>query len=454
MATIAPAQSSLRVMPTAAVPDAQLFTQIPSATAGLQLFEQAAKLPLLMEQIKMEKTRQKAEKAKLDLAELTAQQQMKTFEEDQARAKALQEAQLAAEQQRLEILKAQAAASGKTPQQLATEQANAAITQDAMLQAARVGIDPNSYVEAGTGRLDLEGLRADIMAKSGAAPLAAEQVGAAPVPEAIKATDELSGFASRMVNATPRAVAAQRYAADNPQVPLASLPAAEQTRVLAPYLQSAQPKKRDIQFIKDGDKFETTVTESADGLVVYGIDEPRKQSSAPETRATATVKTKLAFIDATIKKIDELDKNLDAYDKAGAFGAYDVQMAQWAQNPEKPVLLRAAASWLGEPITKSLSTDLAAIGAKTMTELAGSAQTAGEAQRLGPYVPAASDPVQGKEALRAKIRAFKKELGISRDSLETQFGLKTKQAATPEATPATAPASKLDDAISAYVNAP
>jgi len=441
-------------MPTAAVPDAQLFTQIPSATAGLQLFEQAAKLPLLMQQIKMEKTRQKAEKAKLDLAEMTAQQQMQTFEEDQARAKALQEAQLATEQQRLEILRAQAAAAGKTPQQLATEQANAAITQDAMLQAARVGIDPNSYVEAGTGRLDLEGLRSDIMAKAGASPLANERVGAAPVPEAVKATDELSGFANRMVNATPRAVAAQRYAADNPQVPLASLPAAEQTRVLAPYLQSAQPKKRDIQFIKDGDKFETTVTESADGLVVYGIDEPRKQSSAPETRATATVKTKLAFMDETTKKIDTLISHLDKYEKDGAFGWFDTLSAKVAQSPETPVPLRAAANLIGNDATKALASELAGIGAKTMTELAGSAQTKGEAERLGPYVPASTDPVLGKSELRRKLEQFKQQLHISASSLETQFGMKTKQSAAPESAPAAAPASKLDDAISAYLNAP
>jgi hypothetical protein len=80
MAIIAPAQSSLRVMPTAAVAQPELFLQQPSPAAGMQLFEQAAKLPLLMEQIKMEKVRQKAEKAKLDLAELQAQYQTENFQ--------------------------------------------------------------------------------------------------------------------------------------------------------------------------------------------------------------------------------------------------------------------------------------------------------------------------------------------------------------------------------------
>lgn len=100
MPVIAPAQTNLRVMPTAAVPDAQLFTQIPSATAGMQLFEQAAKLPLLMEQIKMEKYRQKAEKAKLDFAEQQAKWQSDNFErinQQQQTLAALQQEQLRAD---------------------------------------------------------------------------------------------------------------------------------------------------------------------------------------------------------------------------------------------------------------------------------------------------------------------------------------------------------------------
>lgn len=80
MPAIAPAQSSLRVMPTAPAVQPELFIQQPSAAAGMQMFEQAAKLPLLMEQIKMEKYRQKAEKAKLDLAEMEAQYQTQNFE--------------------------------------------------------------------------------------------------------------------------------------------------------------------------------------------------------------------------------------------------------------------------------------------------------------------------------------------------------------------------------------
>jgi hypothetical protein len=80
MAIIAPAQSSLRVMPTAAVAQPELFLQQPSPAAGMQLFEQAAKLPLLMEQIKMEKVRQKAEKAKLDLAEMETNFRIENFQ--------------------------------------------------------------------------------------------------------------------------------------------------------------------------------------------------------------------------------------------------------------------------------------------------------------------------------------------------------------------------------------
>lgn len=107
MPTIAPAQTNLRVMPTAAVPDAQLFTQVPNPAAGMQMFEQAAKLPLMFEQIKMEKLRMKSEKAKLDLAEAMANKQSETLEQDFQRQRVLADAQLAATQAELAQRQAQ-----------------------------------------------------------------------------------------------------------------------------------------------------------------------------------------------------------------------------------------------------------------------------------------------------------------------------------------------------------
>lgn len=450
MPTIAPSRSSLQVMPGAPNINPALFTQVPDPAAGMQMFEQAAKLPLLMEQIKMEKYKQKAEKAKLDLAELTAQQQMSTLEKDAARQNLLAEAQLT-------IAQETAKRAAVTPQQGALDAANAQATQEAFLMASRFGLDPNNFVEAETGRLDVEGLRTAIAEKS--APLAQESVApTAPVtvPEAVAGPPELASFANRLTRLTPQTVAVQRFQADNPQVPLQAMPAADKAKLLAPYLSSSQPKKRDIQFIKDGDKYETTVTESADGLVVYGIDPERKLSSAPETRATATVKTKLAFLDETDQKIDTLIKHLDQYEKDGAFGWFDTLSAKMAQSPETAVPLRAVANMVGNDATKALASELAGIGAKTMTELAGSAQTKGEAERLGPYVPASTDPVLGKEELRRKLVQFKSQLGFTKDALITQFGMKPKTSApAAEAAPAAkTPTAPLDRAISDYLNAP
>jgi len=450
MPVIAPAQSSLRVMPTAPVVQPELFIQQPNPAAGLQMFEQAAKLPLLMEQIKLEKYRQKAEKAKLDLAELTAQKQLESYDQLALQQKALADAHLALTQSQAQVAAAAAAKAGKTPEQAAMEEANAAATQEAVLQSARLGIDPNNFVEAGTGRLDIEGLRQAVAEKT--APLAQETVTPVAAPAGTD-VPELAAFTNRLVQASPRAVAVSRFTQDNPNTPFTALPVAEQAKVLAPYLAAAAPKKRDIQFIKDGDKYETTVTESADGLVVYGVDAPRVQSSAPETRATATVKTKLAFLDETTKKIDTLIGHLENYEKEGAFGWIDTLLAKKAQSPETAVPLRAFANMVGNDSTKALASELAGIGAKTMTELAGSAQTKGEAERLGPYVPASTDPVLGKAELKRKLEQFKEQLQISRSSLETQFGMKTKQSATaPAATPA--PTAPLDKAISDYLNAP
>jgi len=106
MPVIAPAQSSLRVMPTAPVVQPELFIQQPNPVAGLQMFEQAAKLPLLMEQIKLEKYRQKAEKAKLDLAEQEANWRSQNFEK------------LAQQQQVLADVQLQAAKQGLAAQQI------------------------------------------------------------------------------------------------------------------------------------------------------------------------------------------------------------------------------------------------------------------------------------------------------------------------------------------------
>ncbi len=98
MPVIAPPQSSLRVMPTAPAVDPALFTQVPDPRQGMQMFEQAAKLPLLMEQIKMEKYRQKAEKAKLDLAEQEANWRSQNFaQQQQLLANFAQQQQLLAE---------------------------------------------------------------------------------------------------------------------------------------------------------------------------------------------------------------------------------------------------------------------------------------------------------------------------------------------------------------------
>lgn len=451
MATIAPGQTNLRVMPTAALPDAQLFTQIPSATAGMQLFEQAAKLPLMMEQIKMEKMRQKSEKAKLDLAEMQANYQMQNFDKLAQQQQALADAQLA-------LIQAQAAAAAKPAAVRATDEANAAIAQDLMARASRLGINANNYIMADTGLLDVEGLTQDIQTKAAEASIEPGPLStaAAPTTAAPETTlpPELVSVSQRLTSLSPRAVAIQRYAADNPSMPFNLLTPAEQSKALQPYLASASPKTRKQEFLKEGDKYEATVTESADGTVTYRIDEPIRVSSAPESRATATVKTKLAFLDETDKKIDTLISHLDKYEKDGAFGWFDTVSAKWAQSPETPVPLRAVANAIGNDATKALASELAGIGAKTMTELAGSAQTKGEAERLGPYVPASTDPVLGKEELKRKLTQFKDQLKLSRGSLETQFGITTKQAPAPKEKAAVTPTTDLDTAISAYLNAP
>jgi hypothetical protein len=102
--------------------------------------------------------------------------------------------------------------------------------------------------------------------------------------------------------------------------------------------------------------------------------------------------------------------------------------------------VRAVASKLGNPNTKQLVGELAAVGAKTMTELAGSAQTAGEAARLGPYVPTPADAILGPEQLKQKLENFRKELRRSKDAIKIAFGLdQSPKAATPAAeAPATA----------------
>jgi len=472
MPVIAPSRTSLSVMPVAPSVNPALFTQVPDPSQGLDLFAKAAKLPLLLEDIKMEKARQKAEKAKLDLAEMTANRQMQNFEtlakqQDALAAAQVTQAQNAAaasaflpqlSQEQLTAAQNANRLSGRNASQLGSDAGIAEASEAVVKQAMALGVDPGPYTEAGTGQIDIAGLREAIAAKT-PSPLANETVSGVRAPvAAVAEVPELAGFVNRMSQFSPRTRAVQAYAQDNPQVPLVSLTPAEQSRVLAPYLAASKPKTRDIQFVKGGDKYETTITESADGLTVYNIDEPRHISSAPETKATATVKTKLAFMDETTKKIDALVSHLDTYKAGGAFGAWDTQMAKWAQSPETPVALRAIASMAGADETKSLASELAGIGAKTMTELAGSAQTKGEAERLGPYVPASTDIVLGPAELKRKLLQFKDQLAISRQSLETQFDMKTKQSPgglpSDSASPAAKPAADLQKAIEGYLNKP
>jgi len=140
MPVIAPAQSSLRVMPTAPAVDPALFTQVPDPRQGMQMFEQAAKLPLLMEQIKMEKYRQKAEKAKLDLAEQQAKWQSDNFERINQQNQILATA---------EVEKARAAALASEAQTEKTKAETAmALRKFAMENAPLVSGQPSAAVPA------------------------------------------------------------------------------------------------------------------------------------------------------------------------------------------------------------------------------------------------------------------------------------------------------------------
>jgi hypothetical protein len=255
------------------------------------------------------------------------------------------------------------------------------------------------------------------------APAADQELAAAD--DALAQFDELKGFRDRLAppGTSPRSAALFLFQRDNPGRSIQSMSPNEQAEALKPYLDAAKPEVISRTFLSDGNSYKVDIRQSKDGEIVYGIDEPLLQRSAPETTATATVKNKLAFINETDQRIDMLLKNLDNYEKAGAFGVFDTWMATTAANPERGIPIRAAASRLSNLQTNKLVADLAAIGAKTMTELAGAAQTAGEAQRLGPYVPASGDVVLGPQQLRDKIESFRTQLQISREAIQTQFGI-------------------------------
>ena len=255
------------------------------------------------------------------------------------------------------------------------------------------------------------------------APAADQELAAAD--DALAQFDELKGFRDRLAppGTSPRSAALFLFQRDNPGRSIQSMSPNEQAEALKPYLDAAKPEVISRTFLSDGNSYKVDIRQSKDGEIVYGIDEPLLQRSAPETTATATVKNKLAFINETDQRIDMLLKNLDNYEKADAFGAFDTWMATTAANPEQGIPIRAAASMLSNRQTNKLVADLAAIGAKTMTELAGAAQTAGEAQRLGPYVPASGDVVLGPQQLRDKIESFRTQLQISREAIQTQFGI-------------------------------
>ena len=255
------------------------------------------------------------------------------------------------------------------------------------------------------------------------APAADQELAAAD--DALAQFDELKGYRDRLAppGTSPRSAALFLFQRDNPGRSIQSMSPNEQAEALKPYLDAAKSEVVSRTFLSNGNSYKVDIRQSKDGEIVYGISEPLLQRSAPETTATATVKNKLAFINETDQRIDMLLKNLDNYEKAGAFGVFDTWMATTAANPEQGIPIRAAASMLSNRQTNKLVADLAAIGAKTMTELAGAAQTAGEAQRLGPYVPASGDVVLGPQQLRDKIESFRTQLQISREAIQTQFGI-------------------------------
>lgn len=277
--------------------------------------------------------------------------------------------------------------------------------------------------------------------------------------DALAQFEELKSYRDRMVpeGTTPLQVATSLFQQDNPSRPLGALSASERTAALKPYLEAAQSEVVSRNFVSNGNSYKVDIRQSKDGQFVYEVSEPLLQRTAPETTATATVRNKLAFLEESDQRLDALLKKVADYKTGGAFGLYDTAMAVSAANPNALLPVRAVASFLGNPSTKQLVGELAAVGAKTMTELAGSAQTAGEAARLGPYVPTPSDVILGPEQLQQKLESFRKELRRSKDAIKIAFGIdQSPKAATAPETPA-APAQgeaqqKAAAAIESYRN--
>lgn len=275
-------------------------------------------------------------------------------------------------------------------------------------------------------------------------------------PAALPEFAELQTYRDRMVSpdTSPLQIAAALYSRDYPNRPLGALSAAERTAVLKPYLDDAKSEIVTRSFVSNGNSYKVDIRQSKDGQIVYEVSEPLLQRTAPETTATATVRNKLAFIDETDQRIGQLLARLDEYEKEGAFGALDTWLSTTAANPSSAIPVRALAALVSNPQTDKLVGDLAAIGAKTMTELAGATQTEGEARRLGPYVPAASDAVLGPKQLRAKVESFREQLRLSKKAIGNAFGLELKESAPAASAPAGAvPGAQraAEEAISTYL---
>lgn len=458
MATIAPGQTNLRVMPTAALPDAQLFTQIPSATAGLQLFEQAAKLPLLMEQIKMEKVRQKSEKAKLDLAEMQANYQMQNFDKLAQQQQALADAQLG-------LAQAQAAAA-QDPVALQRRKA-----------AQQLGVDVTMFSNTpeGTAALDRDiaanAAISDFIGKGG--NIRQWQAMGNPLPETGIFSARGAGEAApepTAPTAAPAAAAAQVPTAAttpeyfSPNIPTVTVPqgmkpidraiaiSQETGKTVQDALKELSVKEETIPYVNpvDGTKWTAYVTRDNQGNVYnrYAV----QTDAGPKD--PAVVKTRLASLDRVRGQVAAIKEKLKKGEFDDGFGVLDATSVGWLMDPNKPVPVRFAAGLVANDKAKALARELS-VTAKSMQELAGSALSAGEAKRYDPYVPGPTDLVLGKDDLLGKLDLFELRMTEEEDSLLQMFPSSAKGVPAGKGkTTSPAPTGNLDDAISAYLNAP
>lgn len=452
MPTIAPSRSSLQVMPGAPSVNAALFTQVPDPAAGMQMFEQAAKLPLLMEQIKMEKYKQKAEKAKLDLAELTAQQQMSTLEKDAARQNlmadiALKTAQdqgaLAAAQVTPEALGRRAAIEGLAADPAAAQRAKNA-------QAFGVPMDQFSNTPEGRASLDrdiaLNGAIQDHFDKGGnlktwvaqggalpetgtfgaqgateeAAPLSKETVAKAPV---FNVTGE-APLATATVAAAP---SAQYFA---PSLPTVNVPEGMKPidRAVAISKEtgetpSAAYKRLGIKDVEHtyvdpetNFKWKAVITQDNEGNV-YNRYSMQLDGGAKDPAAT---RVRVAALGKARNQVMALKEKIKKGKFKDAFGVVDATTVGWLNDPTKAAPLRAVAGAIASDDAIKLSGELS-VTAKFLQELAGSALSAGEAKRYDPYVPGSTDLVLGEEMLIEKMDRFERMLGEEEASLLKEF---------------------------------